>query len=297
MKNRCCTLLFLLFCLPAFPLAAAAQAKFTQIDFPGAVTTYVFGIDTAGDMVGYYIDATSVAHGFLLSNGNFTTIDAPAASYTYAVGINDRGQIAGGSSVGGFIYDVSTSTFTIRTHPGYGGINAQGINNSGTVVGTAFALNRAKRRYTGFELEDGTLSPLPPFPEVNSYANAINNAGDVVGDTSRNPPFYYSSFVCRQGSCQTILGGIKNPQAYGINDADEIVGGYTPDSGQVPSGFVCQNGVVKQLQVPGQNGTFALGVNNEGEVVGFYVDTDAQIHGFIWIPAIDAHQRRTAAEQ
>src|SRR5207253_628269 len=66
-----------------------AQGTYTQIDVPGAIGTFLSGIDSAGDIVGtYYVD-NMTAHGFLLSAGTITTLDYPGASYTGATGIND----------------------------------------------------------------------------------------------------------------------------------------------------------------------------------------------------------------
>jgi len=41
------------------------KGKFTSVDIPGAIETVVFGINSAGDIVGLYVDATT-GHGFLL---------------------------------------------------------------------------------------------------------------------------------------------------------------------------------------------------------------------------------------
>jgi probable HAF family extracellular repeat protein len=74
---------------------------FTQIDVPGAMFTAAFGINNRGQIVGVFADAGSVAHGFLLDNGNFTQIDVPQINFpgapgTQAFGIRERGQIVGG---------------------------------------------------------------------------------------------------------------------------------------------------------------------------------------------------------
>lgn len=53
---------------------AVAQGTYTQIDYPGAAQTGVNGIDSAGDLVGTYPDASNTFHGLLLSNGTYTTI-------------------------------------------------------------------------------------------------------------------------------------------------------------------------------------------------------------------------------
>jgi hypothetical protein len=74
------------------------------------------GIDTAGDIVGWYLDSGGVEHGFLLSGGNATTIDYSGAAYTVLEGINDKGAISGyyddtSGIIHGFTYDIATKTF------------------------------------------------------------------------------------------------------------------------------------------------------------------------------------------
>jgi probable HAF family extracellular repeat protein len=60
------------------------------------VATFPFGINNRGHVVGFYLDADQVRHGFLFRNGEFTTIDHPlAAADTQAHDLNDRAQIAG----------------------------------------------------------------------------------------------------------------------------------------------------------------------------------------------------------
>jgi probable HAF family extracellular repeat protein len=70
--------------------------KFTTIDVPGAVgLTAAQGINSPGQIVGYYSDSSGSSHGFLLSGGKYTTIDFPNGTNTQADAINDSGQIVG----------------------------------------------------------------------------------------------------------------------------------------------------------------------------------------------------------
>lgn len=118
--------LFLLLCAPlgfaqADSAVLDAHLTFTTIDVPGAGVTGVYGINTAGDMVGYFGTTNDAPdkHGFLLTSGNFDYIDYPGAYATFAFGINDSGvvvgsaQFNGGTTTRGFTYDGATFT-TIR---------------------------------------------------------------------------------------------------------------------------------------------------------------------------------------
>ena len=80
--------------------AHAGLAQYTGaslIDVPGAVGTYAFGINDAGEIVGYYQAPDDRWHGFsrMGVGGTVTTFDAPEAAATYAHGVNAAGVIVG----------------------------------------------------------------------------------------------------------------------------------------------------------------------------------------------------------
>jgi hypothetical protein len=84
----------------SFALGAASNVRadgptFTTIDFPGAVSTQLWGINPAGDIVGFYTLSDTSSHGFLLSGQNFTPIDFPGSAVTMLWGINAGGDIVG----------------------------------------------------------------------------------------------------------------------------------------------------------------------------------------------------------
>ena len=95
----------LLFVLSAglFLIPQTAQAlTFTTFDAPGSTFTLPHGINSSGQIVGFFLDSTG-GHGFLRDKkGSFTTIDVPGSLGTNATGINSSGQIVGvfGDSTG-----------------------------------------------------------------------------------------------------------------------------------------------------------------------------------------------------
>ena len=79
---------------------AAAHSKtfpYQTIDYPGSTSSYAYGINNSGQIVGYYNGMDNLtARGYLYSNGIYTPVDYPtAASGTTAHGINNAGQIVG----------------------------------------------------------------------------------------------------------------------------------------------------------------------------------------------------------
>ncbi len=124
------------------------QYSFITIDVPGAIRGsfgYGFrGINSGGQIVGFFTDAAFKLHGFLDTAGSFTTIDAPGANYTFVYGINNGGQIVGAYGLSGPSGPVnhgfveSGGLFTTIDFPGSTQTTqngAFGINNAGQIVG------------------------------------------------------------------------------------------------------------------------------------------------------------------
>ncbi|SRR6266404_5769172 len=85
--------------------------------------------------------------------------------------------------------------------------------------------------------------------------------------------------------------GAVTTEARGINNNGEIVGFYRTAACQdydikVPSchskGFKYVNGQFIKLMVPNSTSTAIMGVNDLGDLVGFYTKSDGKSHGFIW---------------
>lgn len=84
--------------------------------------------------------------------------------------------------------------------------------------------------------------------------------------------------------------GAFGTEARGINNSGEIVGFYTTtsciDVYAAPTcptkGFKYVNGAYIKLMVPGAISTAIMGVNDYGDLVGFYKKSDGSTHGFIW---------------
>jgi hypothetical protein len=111
---------------------------------------------------------------------------------------------------------------------------------------------------------------------------AINNSGEVVG--------YYTGGGCSQTSCGfslsngnllTIECTVENAtDAFDISNTGEIVGTYSYFGGV--HGFVWQgNGFCFDIVDPlGPTETEAWGVNDSGQIVGWYINSSAIYQGF-----------------
>ena len=79
------------------------DGTYAAVLIPGATGTYTFGINDAGQIVGYY--SNPAIHGFVLDvDGSYTTLDVPGGSGTQAYRINSLGQIVGQYAAGGRIH-------------------------------------------------------------------------------------------------------------------------------------------------------------------------------------------------
>jgi probable HAF family extracellular repeat protein len=154
--------------LTASATLASAQGTYTQLDYPKAIDTYCFGINAAGDVVGYYEGASGNYHGFLLSGGTFTSIDGPDADASYAVGINDGGQIVGSYRVTrssifyGFHYDPQTHTLATFLYPLSNVTFPTAINNNDIIVGYAGVASGNTDSSIAFELSGSTFVEIAP---------------------------------------------------------------------------------------------------------------------------------------
>jgi probable HAF family extracellular repeat protein len=123
-----------------------------------------------------------------------------------------------------------------------------------------------------------------PLPGI-SQANGINNRRQVVGFTiAMGPP---QAFLYENGEATLFsFPGAPATLARGINDTGAIVGSYSltgaPDGQRA---FIRDaSGEYTSFQYPGDNTVFTVGVgiNNKGDIVGFYLDSsDLQLHGFV----------------
>jgi len=98
--------------------ALANVYSFTTIDVPGSSGTGANGINSLGQIVGSFLDASGLVRGFVYSNGSLTTFDHLNDRYTSASGINDSGQIVGatgGGLLAGYLF--SDGNFTTFTGP------------------------------------------------------------------------------------------------------------------------------------------------------------------------------------
>jgi uncharacterized membrane protein len=156
------------------------------INVPGSIETQALGINNAGVVVGEYVDADGIFHGFRWKRGRFTTIDGPGSLGGAVLDVNDRGHMVGvyltkdGGARGFLLRKGSYQTFSAP----YGPIDLPfDINNRGQIVGTSLS-DRVGTRSHGFLLRRGIGGPYTRigFPgTTQTVARGIDDHGRIVG--------------------------------------------------------------------------------------------------------------------
>jgi uncharacterized membrane protein len=270
-KVVCAVILF----LASVPFAGA-QLTFISIAVPGAHFTAITGINSNGDLVGYYAKTERCpCRSFLIRAGKFKPFSFPGATTTLATGINDAGLIVGSIGtvrVRGFTYD--GATFTSFRDGNNSATFGLGINNAGEIVGGTGSIYTTQ----GYVLQNHSFESFsPPGNLVYVYATGINNLGDIVGWTD------YDGFLYQNGQFQTITyPGASKTEALGINDSGVIVGWYiSPDCS---CGFALTDGQFVSFTYPGAKVTLAYGIDTAGQIVGAYTTDYKTYRGFVSSP-------------
>lgn len=203
-----------------------------------------------------------------------------AASYTVAdvatfvgsgevTSINDHGTVVGSvitSPITGsqfaFTWSASTGFAYLDPLPGYVQSSARGINDSGQVVGYSQSNTPYVLRASLWE-QGKPATDIGAFPSGDyspgSVAKAINNAGQVVGNSTCSDGHDHG-FVWTAGADLQDLG--TDTSANGINDHGTVVGTHGAN------GFIWDdaNGM-RDFSLSSSWSTAAIDVNNSGQVV------------------------------
>lgn len=252
---------------------------FTTIDYPGAASTQAWGISPRGDIVGFYVSADKLSHGFLRSGDHFTAIDFPGAAVTLANGINPRGDIVGEYGLTstaphrGFL--LSNGVFTSLDFPNATFTSATGINGRGEIVGYYTLADNVNHSF----VKRGDLFTSLDAPGATStVANGLNAQGDIAaGDTVAG---VNHGLLARTGGFTTVdFPGAAFTTITGINPSGDMVGRYR-DTAAVNHGFLLSGGKFSTIDFPGASFTGATAIDPAGNILGRYTLAGVN-HGFL----------------
>lgn len=237
---------------------------FVAENFTGAAQTQVTAINnvlTSGtyNTAGFYVDTAGANHGFTQIGGVQSTVDNSATTaspaFNQLLGLNDSNIAVGfyndaAGNAHGYEYSVSTKSFTAVTllaSFGAVSVTTTAINNGGWIAG--FYTDAAGVTH-GFLDESGTFTSLddPSGNGTNTSFFGLNNKGEVVG-----------SFVNANGNNGLVYNWLTKTWQT-VNDPN--------------ASFTTAFGV---------SGTFINGVNDNGDLVGFYSD-GTHVNGMVSTP-------------
>jgi len=298
-------------CFLRSPAGSYADCEPTGV---GAIASFGWSINTAGQLAGVYLDSSSVYHGFVRdADGSFVApLDSPdggtgTGQGTIADNINPTGEIAGEAIDDNGVYHSFVwvnGTFTDFDVMGAGTGSGQGtqtatvdgLNPMGALVGTV--VNSAGA-WQGYVREaDGTIMCMVNAPGAGNGSGqgtspgGINQAGTIEGA-------YIDSNGVNHGfvgpACGTLTeydvpgAGTSSGQGTGngnINALGEITANWV-DSSNVSHGFVREpDGMITKFDAPGAGtgsgeGTYPYCNNASGQVTGWYIDNLGKAHGFL----------------
>jgi probable HAF family extracellular repeat protein len=263
-------------------------------------------------------------------------LDSLGGGRTEAFGIGGGGVATGTSRTAGPQIDVpavfdGTAIQVLSSSAG----QANGINHSGTVVGTTYAASGARATVW---TESGE-SLLPTFGGGESYGLAINDAGNVagsaanasglahafltIGDSVRDlgtlggdwssaygvndrlevagyavtSSGTFNAFLWKQDTGMLAIPtlGGANSYAFGINASGAVVGASTTSRGTTEA-FVYDGGQVRSLGTLGGYGSYAYGINARNQIAGYSYDSEGRSRAFIWRDGIMYDLNAVSAE-
>jgi len=226
---------------PILPAPAEAPLTFSNIDIPGASSSGASNINSSGKIVGSYVDSMGTSHAYVTDT---------------------RGG------------------FTTIDFPGAIATFGSGINDKGNVVGS---YQDSLGTSHGFLLSNGGLTTLDPPGSVFTLAFGINDRGQIVGEydpgTGSILGFLFDNGTFTNIEQGVLPDGSTFAEALGINNRGEIAGDFF-DPNMFRS-FTDNSNVLEQFQIPSQGDTFMGGINDQGDTVGIYFDTNFALHGFL----------------
>lgn len=277
-----------------------------SVPTPGASQAYPSKINFAGDVSGTAVMG-DLPIAFFWDSNNDTTYYLPSVEgvdyvlYSFAYGMNNDGEVVGtfvyfdegNAGRGAFIWYTDTNTAYLLISDG--NAYATGINDDGTVVG--YDIDATPPQNGGIIWYDASMPPVSIGSLENStytFPNDINNFGSIAGSDVVNGTQWAFEGLPNDLNALPYLSAESQSEGRAINDSGWVVGGSTLDdlyqagvwklNGELlviypfdgdSVSFAC--GVNNHCQVVGWSGVDQGGVGNEGGIGEFQLD-----NGFVW---------------
>lgn len=301
-------------------LLALSGVAFTQtftykaINIPGATETQVRGVNSSGEIVGFY-KTTSCAeiiiqfpncpvHGFKIVKGVVTKLLVPHSSWTAIMGVNDYGDLVGfaittNTGAHGFLWK-HQNTITYFNTPEAGpnsDIHTVAMSvNKALIVGGADWFFSDPLPVNGWVWANGMFGTMNPGGTVSgtccSGVNGVSNNGFLSGQN-----FYqdFDSAWFKSGTDEDFyLFNGRDTVGTGVDSNGDVIG-YAGGGGkgffapQIEANEGTNDSVEKKptfitVAFPGAKATYPFGISDKRMIGGTYVDSNGGIHGFVATP-------------
>lgn len=283
---------------------------FTTIDVAGAGTTgfqgtYPVQVNESGEIAGTVIDAQTSEHGFIRdASGVITEFDEPDAIPapnfgTIAQGLNNSGTVVGGFQFTDPNTHLEVNAGYVRTADGTytavpGPANAltvlSCVNDTGQFGGFEISTTSVVALIGELGQPETTFSLPNVLPGALSFTQGckLNASGVMAGEATGSGSVVHGFLRDTSGTVTEIAvngagtGSLDGTYANGINASGEIVG-YVQATGVSHAFTRMADGTIATFDPPGTGaaGSQAFGINDSGEIVGKYADTNGVTHGFL----------------
>lgn len=243
---------------------------FTDI---GPTRSTATAINNAGQIIGTDQIGGWDSNGFVYSNGALTRLTPPGAKGSVALAINNNGQIAGfvhdKLTPGAVIFENGAATDLSGSMPPaeHSESRAVDINDNGQALITRRTYFDVSER--SYFYDKGVATDLGQLSDSRVFAQALNNAGVVVGTTGAREGFMWQDGVMYDlNKLVSGLDGWKIEDALAINENNQIAAyacrGFFPGS----SGGECGTLLLSTVAAVPEPSTYAMIVGGLG-LVGF----------------------------
>jgi hypothetical protein len=175
-------------------------------------------------------------------------------------------------------------TFTV---PGAVVLNVDAINNGGTISGYFTDAGGDSKGYTRSAKGVVTtlVDPLDTGSPGYTIALQISQKGTVGGEFYDDSTSTYSGFLYKSGAYTTYnvpnQPKFTSTAIYGVNDAGDICGFIFPPPYKVAPAFFRLKGKLHIVKVEKSAQSACVALNQNGDAVGFYLDSAGVDHGFL----------------
>ena len=169
-------------------------------------------------------------------------------------------------------------TITNLSVPGAATVWVSGLNQAGQVAG-GFTTSAGVSRT--FLWSPTSLQDVGSLGGGSAEASALNNAGQVVGQSSTAVPGEMHAFLFNAGVLSDVgPAGFPLSSGIAINDAGQVAGYYI--NGTLQHATVASGGILTDLATLGGSFSSPVGINSGGQVAGDSTDSSGRRHAFLF---------------